>query len=271
MNIPTIKLLQEFLNAPNLIISSDEYNFTPFLFSQHEMINKGTFVFPFNLIIGKQAEFCFAYYLMHSQRYVLLASNIQINGDTETIGEIDYLVFDSTIQATLHVELACKFYLFDSSLNTSEMNDWIGPNRKDSLKKKLDKLKLKQFPLIERKETQVTLKTLQIDSNSIKQQLCLKAFLFIGKDSQVHKFSNNFQECIVGYWIRFAEFMSEDKTAVYAIPKKKEWLLPIENSGEWFSFYKVKNLIKIQIEKNQSVLAYKKTGSQIVIFFVVWW
>lgn len=271
MNISTIKLLNNFLNAPNLIISSEEYNFTPFQFSQHEMVNKGTFIFPYNMIIGKQAEFCFAYYLEHSQRYELIAANIQINGETETIGEIDYLVFDSKTQATLHVELACKFYLFDSSLNASEMNEWIGPNRRDSLKKKLDKLKLKQFPLIERKETQVTLKTLQIDSNSIKQQLCLKAFLFIRKHSQIYKFSENYQECIIGYWLPFSEFMLEDKTAIYAIPKKKEWLLPLENSGEWFSFYEVKNLIKIQIENNQSVLVYKKIGSQIVSFFVVWW
>ncbi len=245
MNTSTIKLLRNFLNAPDLVISSEEHSFTPFQFSLSETIHEESFVFPYDIIIGKQAEFCFAYYLKHSQRYELIASNIQINGETETVGEIDYLVFDSKTKATLHVELACKFYLFDSSLNESEMNEWIGPNRKDSLKKKLDKLKLKQFPLIRRKETQVTLKELQIDVNTIKQQLCLKAFLFLRKGSQVNKFSENYQVCIVGYWLPFAEFISEEKTAMYAIPRKKEWLLPTEDSGEWFSFYEVKNMLKI--------------------------
>lgn len=271
MNIPSIKLLNNFLNAPDLLINSEEYDFAPFQFSQHEMVNKETFVFPHEIIIGKQAEFCFAYYLKHSRRYELIASNIQINGKTETIGEIDYLVFDSKTQATLHVELACKFYLFNSSLNASEMNEWIGPNRKDSLKTKLDKLKVKQFPLIRRKETQVSLKALKIDVNTIKQQLCLKAFLFLRKGSQVNKFSENYQECIVGYWLPFAEFTSEDKTALYAIPKKREWLLPIENSETWFSFDEVKTILKIQIENNQSVLVYKKIGSDTIRFFVVWW
>ena len=271
MNISTIKLLNNFLNAPDLLINSEEYDFSPFQFSQSEMVNKETFVFPFDIIIGKQAEFCFAYYLKHSQRYELLASNIQVNGETETVGEIDYLVFDSKIKATLHVELACKFYLFDSSLNECEMNKWIGPNRKDSLKKKLDKLKLKQFPLIRRKETQITLTELQIDVNSINQQLCLKAFLFLRKGSNANKFSENYQSCIVGYWLPFAEFISEEKTAMYAIPKKKEWLLPVENAAEWFSFSEVKNILKTQIENNQSVLVYKKIGSQIIRFFVVWW
>lgn len=271
MNIPTIKLLNNFLNAPNLVISSEEHRFTPFQVSLSETFDEEAFVFPYNIIIGKQAELCFAYYLKHSLRYELIASNIQINGETETIGEIDYLVFDSKTQEILHVELACKFYLFDSSFNDSETNAWIGPNRKDTLKKKLDKLKLKQFPLIKRKETQVTLKELQIDVNAIKQQLCLKAFLFLRRGSQINQFSKNYQLCIVGYWISFAEFISEEKTAIYAIPKKKEWLLPIENNEEWFSFIEVKNIIKTKIETNQSVLVYKKIGSEIIRFFVVWW
>jgi hypothetical protein len=271
VNISTTKLLDNFLNAPNLVISSEEHSFTPFQFSQSETVHEETFVFPYDIIIGKQAEFCFAYYLKHSQRYELIASNIQINGEIETVGEIDYLVFDSKTQATLHVELACKFYLFDSSLKESETNEWIGPNRKDSLKKKLDKLRLKQFPLIRRKETQVTLKELQIDVNTIKQQLCLKAFLFLRKGSRANIFSENYKNCIVGYWLPIAEFISEEETAVYAVPKKKEWLLPIENAGEWFSFYEVKTILKGQIEHNQSVLVYKKLGAQIIRFFVVWW
>ena len=230
-----------------------------------------TFVFPYDIIIGKQAEFCFAYYLKHSQRYELIASNIQINGETETIGEIDYLVFDSKTQAILHVELACKFYLFDSKLNESEMNKWIGPNRKDSLNKKLDKLKLKQFPLIRRKETQVILKELQIEVSTIEQQLCLKAFLFLRKGKQENQFSGKYHNCIVGYWIPFAEFISEEEIAMYAVPKKKEWLLPAESSQVWFSFHEVKTILKTQIEDNQSALVYKKIGAEILRFFVVWW
>ena len=201
----------------------------------------------------------------------MIAANIQIKGETETLGEIDYLVFDSQTEKMLHVELACKFYLFDSSLNESEMNRWIGPNRKDSLKKKLDKLHLKQFPLIKRKETGVALKELNIDGKTITQQLCLKAFLFLRKDSEINEFSENYKNCVVGYWIPFAKFISEDKTATYAIPKKKEWLLPIENTVEWFGFYEAKEIIKTQIDNKNSVLVYKKFGLQIIRCFVVWW
>ncbi|MFT4850143.1 MAG: hypothetical protein ACI83B_002695 [Sediminicola sp.] len=271
MSISNNKLLDNFLSAPDLVISSEEYSFTPFQFSLNERLDDETFMFPYDIIIGKQAEFCFAFYLRQSQRYALIASNIQINGKTETVGEIDYLVFDSRTQKTLHVELACKFYLFDSDSRQSEMSKWIGPNRKDSLKTKLDKLKLKQFPLIRRKETEVSLKALQIDVNTIKQSLCLKAFLFLRKGSQLNKFSENYRVCIVGYWLPYAEFISEDKTAMYAVPKKKKWLLPIEDADEWHNFDETKNILKAQIENTQSVLVYKKVEDLILRFFVVWW
>tara|TARA_B110000211_G_scaffold42925_1_gene44812 strand:- start:109 stop:924 length:816 start_codon:yes stop_codon:yes gene_type:complete len=269
--IPAIKLLDNFLKAPDFVISSEEYGFIPFQISPFKTTPKEPFTFPYNIIIGKQAEYCFAYYLKHSKRYNLIASNIQINGAAETIGELDYLVFDSKTKATLHVELACKFYLFDSNSDEPITNNWIGPNRKDRLKKKLDKLKLKQFPLIRRKETQGILKELQIDVNTIKQQLCLKAFLFLRKGTSRHEFSKNYQACIVGYWLPYSEFICEDETALYAVPKKKEWLLPTEHIQEWFGFSDVKTILKTQIENNQSVLVYKKVGSQTVQFFVVWW
>lgn len=271
MTTATPKLLANFLNAPNLVISSEEHDFKPFQLSGIKAPLSQNFVFPYNLIIGKQAEFCFAHYLEHSLRYKLISSNIQVNGKAQTIGEIDYLVFDSKTETTLHVELACKFYLYDSNLNTNKTSCWVGPNKKDTLKKKLDKFKLKQFPLIKLPETLRILKELQIKGSTIEQQLCLKAFLFIRKDSQPNRFANNFKNCIVGYWIPFLDFTAEDPSAFYAIPKKKEWLLTLDTPREWFGLDKTKNILKFSMENKQTVLVYKKTASQTLRFFVVWW
>jgi hypothetical protein len=222
-------------------------------------------------MIGKQAEFCFEYYLKHSHRYKLLAANIQIKGETETLGEIDYLVFDTERQQMLHVELACKFYLHDSGLNDMDLSQWIGPNRKDTLKEKLDKLHLKQFPLIKRAETQDTLKKLNIDPDTIEQQLCLKAFLFIRKGWSANQFSDSYRSCLVGYWIPFSEFITEDNTALYSIPKKKEWLLPLEQTKEYNSFSETQAILKLNIDIKRSVLIYKKQKTAITRIFVVWW
>lgn len=209
--------------------------------------------------------------MKHSKRYKLLAANIQINGKIETLGEIDYLVSDNETQQMLHIELACKFYLYDSDLKEPSVNKWIGPNRKDTLKEKLDKLHFKQFPLLRKTETQLALKKLKIDSSNIGQQLCLKAFLFLRKGISRTQFSENYLACVVGYWIPFSEFISEDTDANYSIPKKKEWLLPLENMEEWISFSEALTIISPQIDAKKSTLVFRKTNSVISRFFVVWW
>ena len=196
---------------------------------------------------------------------------MQIKGEIETLGEIDYLVFDIETQQMLHIELACKFYLYDSDLNDPAISKWIGPNRKDTLKEKLDKLHFKQFPLLKQAETQVTLKKLNIDSNTIGQQLCLKAFLFIRKGMSRNQFSDNYRSCIVGYWIYFSEFISEDNKTLYAIPKKKEWLLPLENMEAWVNFSEALTIIMPLIDAKKSTLVYRKKNAIISRFFVVWW
>jgi hypothetical protein len=75
----------------------------------------------------------------------------------------------------------------------------------------------------------------------------------------------------VGYWIPFLDFTAEDPSAFYAIPKKKEWLLPLDTPREWFGLDKTNNTLKFSMENKQTVLVYKKTASQTLRFFVVWW
>ena len=49
----------------------------------------------------------------------------------------------------IHLEIVYKFYLYDNTIGTSEIDHWIGPNRNDSLREKLEKLKSKRFTSFE--------------------------------------------------------------------------------------------------------------------------
>jgi hypothetical protein len=155
-------------------------------------------------------------------------------------------------------------------MGTSEEEKWIGPNRKDTLFEKLEKVKLKQFPLLQKSETIEKLKALKIEIPT-EQQLCIKAFLFIPKKMNFESFPKNLSDCIVGNYIKLEDFNTEDKNASYAIPTKKEWLLPMETIEKWYSFSEVKQLIIEQIKINKSPLIYKKTLQSLERFFVVWW
>lgn len=260
-----------FLNAPELKLPRGEFPFTPFVTS--EIITEiSSFDFPAKKMLGKQAEVIFENWLMHSQRYQLLAANIQIQGATETLGELDYIVTDTETDGFLHIELACKFYLLDETLGQYISEQWIGPNRKDMLVDKLTKMKAKQFPLLHREETALALNEFQLDFSAIKQQYCLKAFLFVPKKFQLQKLPKYFQNCLTGFYIHWAELDSEkDEDALYALPQKKEWLLPPESLTTWLSYSEAKEAIKNSIDEKRSPLVYKKIGGLLAQFFVVWW
>jgi hypothetical protein len=248
-----------------------EYSFSSFQFSEEKLIPKPQFIYPQDKMLGKQAEYCFESYLIASKRYQLLASNIQIQGAKQTLGEVDYLVFDKEVKKVLHIELACKFYVFDPDLKTTATASWIGPNRKDSLNDKLNKLVESQFPLLHAEETAIKLKEFDIDIASVEPQLCLKAFLFLPKTHSIELFPKNYRDCIVGYWITFSEFISEDKNAHYAIPMKKQWMLPPENLKEWYTFSEALSIVRTETVKKKSPLVYKRTKDKLKSFFVVWW
>jgi hypothetical protein len=227
--------------------------------------------------LGKQAERCFEAYLKQSEAFQLLAANLQITAPTstaniterETLGELDYIVRNLKTGEVVHIELACKFFLYEENINGLEAKKWIGPNRKDSLFDKLEKLLQKQFPLLNRPETLQKLETLGIPKPS-SQQLCLKGFLFIPKKMGRESFPINIQDCIVGHYIKPSEFKAEE-TAQYAIPSKKEWLLPIRTLNKWLSFSEVKPLIDAQLSLKKSPLIYKKTPQKVERFFITWW
>ncbi len=227
--------------------------------------------------MGRQAEACFKAYLNSSANYDILVSNLQINASTSlsnssekrTLGELDYIVKNKNSEI-VHIELACKFYLFDENAGITIEEKWIGPNRKDSLFDKLEKTKLKQFPLLNEVETKEKLTELNIPFPT-NQKLCLKAFLFLPKNLKAENLPENYRDCVVGYYSNFDDFMNENTDAVYAIPIKKEWLLPLEFITQWYTFSEIKPMIEEQIKNKKSPLLYKKTNDKIEKFFVVWW
>jgi hypothetical protein len=257
------------MQIPQLVISSSAFAYDSFLLKNLDAKNNETSL-P-NSMLGKQAEALFEIAISASERYKIIAANMQVKGVFETLGELDYIVLNTQNNELIHIELACKFYLFDETIEGVSAAKWIGPNRKDTLEDKLIKLQQKQFPLLYKKETVAMLKRLGIDTSEVLQQLCLQSQLFIPKEKETKEFTSAYQDCIVGYWIRYSEFLSEDKKASYSLPTKREWLLPAEELSQWQSYDDTKTIISTLINKKRSPFVYKKMGDKIDRFFVVWW
>ena len=74
--------------------------------------------------------------------FKLLGHSIQIIEEKQTLGELDFLLFNTQTQEIEHWEVALKFYLAEADLS---LQHWYGLNRTDTLQRKLNHFTQKQF------------------------------------------------------------------------------------------------------------------------------
>ena len=227
------------------------------------------FQLPTNLRLGHLAEKIVSESIKSSSNFNVLHENIQILEDKKTIGEIDYIIEDLTAKKTIHLELAYKFYLYDPNISSKSINNWIGPNRNDSLIEKLYKLKNKQFPLLYNSNTKSELETINI--SEVSQALCLLVTLFIPYDYKAN-INPNYEKAIKGYYINLEKFKNlNDSGKTYYLPSKKEWGMNPSENLIWTDFKRIEEeLIKCLNEK-QAPLCWQKQNDSYTVFFIVWW
>lgn len=225
-----------------------------------------------NFVLGKRMESFFEFCLEENRQFTILAANIQISKERITIGELDFLLKDLFTNKTFHIEMVYKFYVYDANFS-SEMQRWIGPNRKDSLLQKVEKLKEKQFPLLFKPETEDLLQSLGIKNKEVIQKTYFKANLFIPKSLQKQKFPNIDSACIAGTWVHFNEFNSVTyQEFEFFLPKKQDWPIDPQYGDTWVSHSEIIKEIWTHFHKKKSPLVWiKKPGNEFERLFVVWW
>ncbi|MDA7835794.1 DUF1853 family protein [Salibacteraceae bacterium] len=245
-------------DVDNFIIESDKI-------SSHydEAIND-------SLMLGKRAERFLSHFLKHHPKYQILAENIQIIDQKETIGELDFLIQHQE-KGLLHLELACKFYLFNPSASRKE-EVWCGPNNRDFLSLKKQKLQEHQFPLLFDDRTRTVLRTLNIDPTACKQTLLFQNFSFLpmGHKGEQDNVNTTNQ---AGVWLTETIFnsLSFDRE-LFFLPKKTNWLIDPIYNREWHTFDSVKSSVLDHLEKkNSPMLWVLYPNGQTERWFVVWW
>lgn len=227
------------------------------------------FQLPTNVRLGHLVEKIVSQLIKSSTNYKVLHENVQIIEETKTIGEIDFIIEDKITKQLIHLELAYKFYLFDPSISPEPINNWIGPNRNDSLKEKLEKLKTKQFPLLYHDCTKAMFTTIVLDK--VSQALCLLVSLFIPYEYKGH-FSPIYKKAIRGYYLNLETFINLDNPATtYYIPSKKEWGMDPSENEIWTDYNDVKKHIATCIKEKQAPLCWQKHNDLYLEFFIVWW
>lgn len=99
--------------------------------------------------LGLYFESLWQFFLRSDPQVDLLASNLPVRDGGRTLGEFDLLYFCRQRQRPVHLELALKFYLCAPGADGSEWHHWLGPNSRDRLDLKLQRMLDHQIRLSE--------------------------------------------------------------------------------------------------------------------------
>jgi len=202
----------------------------------------------------------------------LLAQNIQIQNQQLTVGELDAII--KMESKPIHLEIVYKFFLYDDKVADSGLGNWIGPNRRDSLMEKLEKLSEKQLPLLYSKFTRPYLEALKLKAVEISQFVIFKAQLFTPYNKIIH-FSDLNPKAHYGHYFRLSQLMELQSQSVggkFYIPKKIDWFLKPEVQVEWLSFKVFRNKAKDFLNEKRAFMFWMKRPNGLLSKnFLVWW
>lgn len=224
------------------------------------------------LVLGKRIEQLFAFWLDQSSDFKLLQQNLQVIHEQVTLGEIDFILQNLKSQEVHHVELVHKFYLYHPSNNTDYFDRWVGPNKSDTLSRKMNKLKRHQFPLLYKPETQKLLNELGVNLNGIKQSLCFNASLFIPVNHPLDGNPSINFDCLAGSWLRYSDLINlKYQDDLFYIPAKENWILDPHHEVDWMKYSEFKERVQIHLDRKISPMCWMNCEGSLYRFFTVWW
>lgn len=266
------KQFEGFLQSNSLLLeSSIVLPFEQFVLKKKRPLKNLDLVITDNLMLGKRVEYFFKHYLENYTEFSISKENIQIFKGTRTLGELDYILQKN--KQSYHIELAYKFYLYNPNQSTEELENWIGPNKKDALLTKVDKLKHKQFPLLKTEEAIEALELPIETHKNILQQQCVLGQLFIPKDYMNYVFKEIDPQAIVGYYESYTVFLNTNHSDYYYyIPSKQNWLVPPELHTNWLTYEAINNELKENMAQKKATLLWSKhIRGKTSSLFITWW
>lgn len=278
--LPSENFLQQyqaFLQGGDLFAHQAQPTFLPFTTALPTPLDTAILehwqrVIPPRLVLGKRVEFFLLHYLEQQPHLEVLTHNLQIIQEKLTLGELDFLYYNKEQQQHYHLEQVYKFYIYYPT-EGEDLEHWRGPNNKDSLVEKLDKLSQKQFPLLQHPATQAQLQALGIPTDNILPQLSFKAALFTPWQQPFPSDSSLHPACWKGYWLTYEAFLQQDwQDCLFWVLDKKNWGIapPVEES--WLSLQEARVAIKSWLDRERAPLCWVKTREgKFLQFFVLWW
>ncbi|MEX2380582.1 MAG: DUF1853 family protein [Vicingaceae bacterium] len=206
------------------------------------------------LPLGKYAEKLLQMFFEHHPNFKLIAQNIQLVKDKLTVGEIDYLLYDLKKDKHIHLEFALKFYL--QTVWKGKVT-FLGPNVKDSLSKKSQKLIKRQSQLLIQ---HADLLPTDLRSIDFQPQIWMKGvrfYPFQGNENYTHSRA---------WWLNIEniEFLQQADFTFELINHKKDWIFPYYKASS-VEFETLSSKAKKYLEqKANALMVVRRKGGEVV-------
>lgn len=225
------------------------------------------------VVLGKRAEAFFLAWLSENEDFELIDNNIQVFDGQKTLGEFDFFVRRRSDLQVFHIEMVYKFYLWDPKRNDSELDHWIGPNQRDSLLYKLNKMEQQQFPLLKADQGRKILLEHGIKTDEVIQCVLFLAQLFIPENEDID-FGRLNPRTLEGRWYSHEMLDREHlKECGFMIPEKLNWFIRnIRDEWNWLEYTAFRQQLEKELDNEFSRLVWiRYPNGKIERCFIVWW
>ena len=174
-------------------------------------------------LLGRYFESLIGFWLVRLDEVELLAQNLVVGDTVRQIGEFDFLLRHQ--DQVFHWEVSVKFYLHYGE-------QFLGPNPRDSLARKLNKVFSQQLRLSESALAKPYLRE-WIGNAPVRPQAFIKGYLFYPvAEAEVAGNSDGVAPGhLRGTWLRFRElngFLShKDSSRRWLVLERLQWLAPV--------------------------------------------
>lgn len=156
----------------------------------------------------------------------ILLKNEQIQSDGQTLGELDFVVHNLTDDRIEHHEIAIKYYL--GVPGTGDEALWFGPNARDRLDLKSDRLVNHQSKRTQKPETLELLAKHDI-TGPLLARIFMPGYLFYPLSRPISAPRTAPTNHLRGWWA-YADEISETDTSAWVQLHKPHWVGPWRQS-----------------------------------------